>query len=41
MSGEYITLSTLKEMLDIQDKAYRFAIKMFLEEMRANVKDKK
>ena len=39
MSGEYVTLSTLREMLEIQDKAYRFAIKTFLEEMRADVKD--
>ena len=39
MSGEYVTLSMLKEMLEIQDKAYRFAIKTFLEEMRADLKD--
>ena len=39
MSGEYVTLSTLREMLEIQDKAYRFAMKTFLEEMRADVKD--
>ena len=39
MSGEYVTLSTLREMLEIQDKAYKFAIKTFLEEMRVDVKD--
>ena len=36
---EYMTVSTLKNMLERQDKAYKSALKMFLEELKVEVKE--
>ena len=39
MSSDFVTLATLKEMPDIQRKAYRFATKMFVDDIKSGVKD--
>ena len=39
MSSDFVSLATLKEILDIQDKAYKFAIKMFVDDTEPEVKD--
>ena len=39
MSSDFVTLATLKEMLDIQDKANTFAFKMFVNDIKSKVKD--
>ena len=39
MSSDFVTLATLKEMPDIQHKAYRFATKMFVDDIKSGVKD--
>ena len=36
---EYVTVSTLKNMLELQDKAYKSALKMFVEELKVEVKE--
>ena len=36
---EYVTVSTLKNMLELQYKAYKSALKMFADELKAEVKE--
>ena len=36
---EYVTVSTLKNMLELQDKAYKSALKMLVDELKVEVKE--
>ena len=36
---EYITMSVLKQVMDTQDKAFKSAIKILIEDVKSEVKD--
>ena len=36
--NEFVTMSILKDMMELQDKAYKFTVKTFTDEIKAEIK---
>ena len=37
--NEFVTMSILKDMMELQDKAYKFTVKTFTDEIKAEIKE--
>ena len=37
--NEFVTMSILKDMMELQDKAYKFTVKTFTDEIKAKIKE--